>query len=364
MAWYQRRDNGYYYIYWYEGKTGDGRPKKRMKSLRAKNAARARAAFKLLEEQIYFRKQGFITLEKIEIEKFAPRLESYLFTNYENVGTRKDYLGSFRRFAASMNEKYKYISQLHEVKDVHISEFKEYVREKGKSLHTINSELTAVKKVFKIAKELNHTNANPAVGVSRITVSNPPIELYSQDEIRMMLRFSKDNPMLETIVLLLLQAAPRRQEIIHFIWKDFNTEEATLKVSRKDNWRPKKNKERILKLSHRLRDMIEGLERRNEYIFTQTEGRNNGKKFSTGEIYRYLIKRFVSKLGIKGDIHKFRDTYASYSIASGVDVAKVQWRLGHSSLNETNKYAMAINEPIADDIKKLFLGEQGELQNG
>lgn len=56
-----------------------------------------------------------------------------------------------------------------------------------------------------------------------------------------------------------------------------------------------------------------------------------------------------------------RDTYSSYSIACGVDVAKVQDRLGHESLKETDRYAKAINEPIADDIRKVFIGDKEEL---
>ena len=75
-------------------------------------------------------------------------------------------------------------------------------------------------------------------------------------------------------------------------------------------------------------------------------------------------KRRSKELAIKGHLHKFRDTYASYSIACGVDIAKVQFRLGHESLRETDRYAMAINEPIANDIKNVFVGDGGELQNG
>ncbi|MEA3328940.1 MAG: site-specific integrase, partial [Candidatus Omnitrophota bacterium] len=97
-----------------------------------------------------------------------------------------------------------------------------------------------------------------------------------------------------------------------------------------------------------------------EYIFTQP----NDKKFSGTQIFRFVITNFLKELAVKGHLHKFRDTYASYSIACGVDIAKVQSRLGHESLRETDRYAMAINEPIASDIKSVFVGNGGELQNG
>jgi len=333
-----------------------------MKSLKTKNAARARIVYKALEEKVYFRKHGFTTLDKMEIEVFMPRLASYLRANFENELTRNKYFGNYKEFVKFMDEKYKYIRQLHEVKDIHISGFKEYERIKRKSPHTINGELTSLGKVFKIAKELNHINENPVSGVSRIKAAKPAIELYTQDEIRLMLKYSKENSTLEALVFLLLQAAPRRQEIVNFQWNDFYKENMTLKVSRKEKWNPKKDKERILKLSHRLTGMISNLEHKSEYIFTQTEGRNKGKKFSNSEIYRYIVERFLKRLSIEGDMHKFRDTYASYSIACGVDVAKVQWRLGHESLKETDKYVMAINEAIATDTKVVFVGGKGELR--
>ncbi|MEA3489740.1 MAG: site-specific integrase [Candidatus Omnitrophota bacterium] len=219
-------------------------------------------------------------------------------------------------------------------------------------------------KAFKIAKELNHINENPVSGVSKIKAPAPAIDLYTQDEIRIMLKYSKKDPLLETLILLLLQTGIRKEEIVHFKWNDFNKDNRTLRVSKKDGWNPKRGKERMLILSYRLTEMIDNLERKDEYIFTQTEGRNKGKRFSGSQIYRYIKEDFLDSLSIAGYLHKFRDTYASYSIAGGVDVAKVQWRLGHSSLKETDKYAMAINEVISEDIKTIFIGGKAELRNG
>ena len=364
MAWLKQRDNGYYYIYWYEGRTSQGKPKKCMKTLKTRNAKRARLVFKVWEEKVYFRKQGLMTLDEIELQEFIPRLESYLDTNFENKHTCRKYFGNYKGFAGYMREKHRYIRYLHEVKDVHISGFKEYENAKNKSPHTINGEITSLRKVFKIAGELNHTSENPVSGVSKIKAQAPAIDLYTQDEIRIMLKYSKKDTILETLILLLLQTGIRKEEIVHFKWNDFNKDNRTLRVSKKDGWTPKRGKERMLVLSCRLAEMIDNLERKDGYIFTQTEGRNKDKKFSGSQIYRYIKEGFLDLLSIPGYLHKFRDTYASYSIACGVDVAKVQWRLGHSSLKETDKYAMAINEVITEDIKTIFIGDNDELRNG
>lgn len=137
-----------------------------------------------------------------------------------------------------------------------------------------------------------------------------------------------------------------------------------MKVSRKDDWRPKRDKERILRLSERLSGRLGKLRRDSDYIFAQKSGRNKGKKFSGSQLFRYVIYGFLKKLAIKGHLHKFRDTYASYSLACGVDIAKVQHRLGHESLKETDRYAMAINETIGKGIRKVFIGDKEELRNG
>ena len=197
-----------------------------------------------------------------------------------------------------------------------------------------------------------------------IRVQKPRVEVYSQDEICLMLRYSKEDPMLDTMILLLLQTGVRKEEVCNFKLSDLNQDNNTLKVSRKDDWRPKRDKERILRLSGRLAGMLNKPRRTGDYIFTQSFGRSKGKKFSGSQLYRYVIYNFLRKLAIKGHLHKFRDSYASYSLACGVDIAKVQHRLGHESLKETDRYSMAINEPIKDDIKKVFIGNKGELQSG
>lgn len=364
MAWLKRRDNGFYYIYWYEGQTGNGKPKKCMKSLKTKNRKRAELVYKTYDEKIYFRKQGLLTMNKIEIEAFKPRLESYLSTHFDNLHTRRKYAGHYKLFANFMGKRYSYIKYLHEIKDTYFVEFKIYEQERGLSPHSINGEVRSLHKVFKIAKELNHINENPADNISMIRVKKPQIEVYSQDEMRLMFSYSKQDPMLEAMLLLLLQTGARKEEVCNFKWTDFNQNNNTLKVSRKNDWRPKRDKERILRLSDRLTAMLIKVRRGSDYIFTQAAGRNKGKKFSSSQLYRYVIYGFLKKLAIKGHLHKFRDTYASYSLACGVDIAKVQHRLGHESLKETDRYAMAINEPIGEEIKKVFIGGSGELQNG
>ncbi len=340
MAWLKRRDNGYYYIYWYEGQTGGGKPKKCMKSLKTKNRKRAELVYKTYDEKIYFRKQGLLTMNKIEIEAFKPRLESYLNAHFDNQHTRRKYLGHYKLFADFMSKKYNYVKYIHEVKDTYFVEFKICEQENKKSPHSINGEVRSLHKIFKIAKELNHINENPADNMSMIRVKKPRVEAYSQDEIRLMFKYSKKDPMLDTMILLLLQTGSRKEEVSNFKWNDFNRDNNTLKVSRKDDWHPKRDKERILRLSDKLTRMLSKLKRESDYIFTQKAGRNKGKKFSGSQLYRYVIYNFLKKLAIKGHLHKFRDTYASYSIACGVDIAKVQHRLGHESLKETDRYTL------------------------
>jgi len=364
MAWLKRRDNGFYYIYWYEGQAGDGKPKKCMKSLKTKNRKRAELVYKTYDEKIYFRKQGLLTMNKIEIEAFKPRLESYLNTHFDNQHTRRKYLGHYKLFAGFMSKEYSYVKYLHEIKDTYFVEFKIHEQERGLSPHSINGEVRSLHKVFKIAKELNHINENPTDGLSIIKAKKPPIEVYNQGEIRLMFKYTKGDRMLDAMILLLLQTGARKEEVSNFKGTDLNIDNKTLKVSRKDDWRPKRDKERILRLSDKLTTMLNKLRRDTEYIFVQTTGRNKGKKFSGSQLYRYVIYDFLKKLAIKGHLHKFRDTYASYSLACVVDIAKVQHRLGHESLKETDRYAMAINEPIADDIRQVFVGRQGELRNG
>ena len=379
MAWIERRHKIFkdktgkrvkkrlgYYFCWYEGKTKSGNVRRCTKSLRTKSFQRANFLSKGLINDIDGRRLGITSISKIGIQDYIPRLESYLRTKYPNKHTQRKYLPNFKMFANFMVKKKKHVRYLHEVDTPHINAFIEHEQQvEGKAIPTINGEIRSLHKMFSIAHtQHGHLNKNPVSGVSIITVPELPPALFTQDEIRLMLKFSKkEDPMLQTLVLLMLQAAPRREEVTHFYWKDFNKENLTLRVSKKDGWSPKHGRERTLKLSYELGDLIDRLPRKNDYIFTQIEGRRKGHPFSNSQIERFIIESFVKKLGIdEAWLHKFRETYASYSLACGVDMPKVQHRIGHKSLKETDKYSNAIHVPIGDDIRRLFVGDKEELK--
>lgn len=66
--------------------------------------------------------------------------------------------------------------------------------------------------------------------------------------------------------------------------------------------------------------------------------RKNGGKIHRDKIYRCL-QSALKKIGLQGNVHKFRHTFASHLVMKGVGIETVSKLLGHSSIEMTMKYA-------------------------
>ena len=134
----------------------------------------------------------------------------------------------------------------------------------------------------------------------------------------------------------------RKEELIYAKWENFNEERRTL-------WLPetKEKKPKSIFLSERTFRAIKSLPNKGISIFL------NSKNKVWVKINRD-IRIFCGQLGIKGYTHKFRHTYASYSLACGMPVQTLKSRLGHGSLATTDNYSQVINFRLPPEIKKLF----------
>jgi integrase/recombinase XerD len=370
MAWMKRRPNGTWYLFWYEGHDSNGKPLKRMKSLKTRTKALAERVAKEQKETVYLRTNGIETFQKRGIQEFIPALESKLHHIYRKKLTIRKYLDHFKSFAEYMEKTYRHITYMHEIKGEHIDAFLMHSLEhgigkgglKGKSRHTVNSEKMSLYVVFDIAKShgVKCIKDNPTYGIKKLKAPPPDPQPYSQDEILLMLRYLPgESATKQSMIRLLLETGIRRDEIPNFYWSDFDEDKRMLAVTRKPDvdWDPKHDRERTLFLSKELTDLISQLPRGDgKHIFIQDRGRNMGQQFSSSGIWTYIVTDYCKKLGIpKAGPHRFRDSYACYALACGVDIATVRENMGHSDLSTTSKYVRRINGPIHDDVRKLYV---------
>lgn len=87
---------------------------------------------------------------------------------------------------------------------------------------------------------------------------------------------------------------------------------------------------------------------RHNYVFKAPEG----GQIHPDKIYREL-KRALAKVGLDGDVHKWRHTFASHLVMNGVDIATVSRLLGHHSIEMTMKYSHLAPDHLQTAVNQL-----------
>lgn len=195
-----------------------------------------------------------------------------------------------------------------------------------------------------MAKQLNYINNNPAIGIKEVKEPQKPPSYYTQDEIKLMLKEAEGK--LKSMITLLLQTGMRKGEINNLEWTDIDLENRTVSINVKEGWAPKDKTYRRLPLYEESYKTL-----------SQLHPAENGYIFGNPNIHLdRTFKRFFDTIGIKGSIKKFRDTYASYSLACRMPLQNLINNLGHSDIRTTQIYLQAVPRIKSKELKKIFDG--------
>jgi integrase/recombinase XerD len=137
-----------------------------------------------------------------------------------------------------------------------------------------------------------------------------------------------------------LMTGMREQEVMYLYWSDVNLKASTVKVTHKPDrgWTPKAYKEREIPIPARLAESLRAWKARCnrscELVFP-TAGCNPKLDFLD------CLKAVAERAELNKEdfwLHKFRATFATWHLWSGVDLRTVQQWLGHSDMESTMRY--------------------------
>ena len=143
-----------------------------------------------------------------------------------------------------------------------------------------------------------------------------------------------------------LMTGMREQEAMYCSWEDVNLAHATVRVSHKPDrgWTPKAYKEREIPIPAKLVEKLKTAKANADD--TCSLASSSGLVFPTSGGQPKL--NFLDGLKVVAQranldparvyLHKFRATFATWSLRSGVDLRTVQYWLGHSDIESTMRY--------------------------
>jgi integrase len=157
-----------------------------------------------------------------------------------------------------------------------------------------------------------------------------------------------------------LMTGMREQEAMHTYWTDVNLTSHTVRVSHKPDrgWTPKGYKEREIPIPAKLVESLKAWKGKSDKtcnLLFPTAGCNPKLDFLD------CLKAVAQRAKLDNDgfwLHKFRATFATWSLWAGVDLRTVQQWLGHSDMESTMRYLKpSRSQQVREKVNEIFGGE-------
>jgi integrase len=180
-------------------------------------------------------------------------------------------------------------------------------------------------------------------------------EIYEREELDQLFKECTEEERLHYEFFLM--TGMRDQEVMYCYWSDVNIPAGTVRVSYKPDrgWTPKAYKEREIpipaKLVKKLKAWKATADKACNLVFP-----TSGCKPDTHFLER--LKACAKRAELDKDnfwLHKFRATFATWSLWAGVDLRTVQLWLGHTDIESTMRYLKpSRSQQVRDKVNEIF----------
>ncbi|MFZ1919582.1 MAG: site-specific integrase [Terriglobales bacterium] len=187
----------------------------------------------------------------------------------------------------------------------------------------------------------------------RFTEEEP--EIYEQEELDKL--FAKCDAEERLWYEFFLMTGMREQEVMYTYWSDTNFAASTVRVSHKPDrgWTPKAYKEREIPIPTKLVKSLKAWKAKSDQscsLVFPTAGCNPKLNFLDD------LKTVAERAKLDKEnfwLHKFRATFATWSLWAGVDLRTVQQWLGHSDMESTMRYLKpSRSQHVRDKVNEIF----------
>jgi integrase len=154
-----------------------------------------------------------------------------------------------------------------------------------------------------------------------------------------------------------LMTGMREQEVMHCTWEDINLSRATVTVRYKPEYgfQPKNYREREIPIPAKLVTDLKKLKAESDKkcrLVFPTAGCHPKLNF-LDDLKQCADRAQLNKEGFW--LHKFRATFATWSLWAGVDLRTVQQWLGHSDMESTMRYLKpSRSQQVREKVNAIF----------
>lgn len=254
------------------------------------------------------------------------------------------------------SEKHYEITEVEEIRTVHIKQYIQYLLNKKLTASYINGILKSLRAFFHFAVQEEYIYANPTDKVRMQKEPKVLIQTFSDDEVRSLLSafdystyLSARNKM---ILAIAFDTGARNTEICQIKREDIHDNVILI--------HGKGNKERHVPISPYLQKVMLKYERMRDYYFDDKNIKFDNYLLSrtgqplTKEALEHIFNQANQKAHIRDTIrcspHTARHYFAQACLRNGLDLYSVSRLLGHENINITKRYLQSLEDKSIVDM--------------
>ena len=293
-----------------------------------------------------------IGVKKDEVIDLATLTKEFLDSKRSvSPSTKTRYTNYFNAFTAFMEENFpKPTRNIKDIKRHYIEEFlNQPFKDRTWAAKTANGALAAINSMFLYAVNEEYLDKAPTKSIEHLQLNdNTAAKYYTEEELKLI--WKNVSPHWVDFLKALYLTGARKGELINLVWENVNIENKSITFISTKEYKTKTGETRTVPLTPSAVRIIEKQKGINaKYVFTGKEG----NKINKDKPYRAL-KTALKKIGINGNLHKFRHTFASHLVIAGESLQAVQELLGHKDIKHTMIYAHLSPNKMQSVVSKLF----------
>jgi site-specific recombinase XerD len=218
---------------------------------------------------------------------------------------------------------------------------------------TVNGYFRALRTFFNWLEREQLVIENPFRNLKPPKIDKKVIQALSPTEIDRLFKLCSGKNMLDvrnkSILSVFLDTGLRISELTNLTLDDVDMDNASLLIRH-----GKGNKQRIVRIGNKAQKALW------KYVTLYRQGNSNRLFLNrTGEPLgvlgiKILIKRLGDRVKVRVHAHQLRHTFAVSFLRAGGDVFSLQYLLGHSTLQMTQRYLQSLNANDAANAHKKF----------
>ena len=265
----------------------------------------------------------------LEYLKFEKRYSEHTITSYSN---------DLLKFHNYLEDYYEGVI-FHSIKSLHLRSYMVFLLEKKMAKSTVARKISSVKSLFKFLLKQQIVDSSPVNLIETPKLDKKLPSFLKEDEIINLLNVIEFEDSFfglrdKLLITLFYQTGVRLSEIIEL--KEDDVRLGDIKVL------GKRNKERIIPLSGRVKNLITEYRKIKHLEFPNAKCffiGDKGNKMYEKFVYRkvnYYLSMVSSKQ--KRSPHILRHTFATHMLNNGADLNAIKELLGHENLSATQVY--------------------------